>query len=73
MHPIYFSHGYREREAPFAAFFSSLMAKIGFIPSLDPPSNDVNSAKLERHLRFTNGLVAVLSMRDGGAIATYSL
>lgn len=66
MHPIYFSHGYREREAPFAAFFSSLMSKVGFIPSLDPPSNDVNSAKLERHLNYTNGLVAVLSNRDGG-------
>ncbi len=66
MHPIYFSHGYREREAPFAAYFSSLMAKVGFVPSLDPPSNDVNSAKLERHLGYTNGMVAVLSNREGG-------
>lgn len=66
MHPIYFSHGYREREAPFAAYFSALMAKVGFIPSLDPPSNDVNSAKLERHLSYTNGMVAVLSNRDAG-------
>ncbi|MEH8016266.1 hypothetical protein MN202_03375 [Rheinheimera muenzenbergensis] len=66
MHPIYFSHGYREREAPFAAFFGGLMAKVGFLPSLDPPSNDVNSAKLERHLSYTSGLVAVLSNRDTG-------
>jgi len=66
MHPIYFSHGYREREAPFAAYFSSLMAKVGFVPSLDPPSNDVNSAKLERHLSYTNGMVAVLSNRETG-------
>lgn len=66
MHPIYFSHGYREREAPFAAYFSSLMAKLGFVPSLDPPSDDVNSAKLERHLSYTNGMVSVLSNRGTG-------
>ncbi|NTU49871.1 MAG: hypothetical protein HGA87_03105 [Desulfobulbaceae bacterium] len=42
------------------------MSKLGFIPSLDPPSDDVNSAKLERHLRFTEGLVGVLTAREGG-------
>jgi hypothetical protein len=67
MRPIYFAHGYREREAPFAAYFTNLMRKLGLMPSLDPPSNDVNSAKLERHLRFTDGLVAVLSAREGSA------
>ena len=66
MRPIYFAHGYREREAPFAAYFGKLMSKLGFIPSLDPPSDDVNSAKLERHLRFTEGLVGVLTAREGG-------
>lgn len=66
MRPIYFAHGYREREAPFAAYFGKLINKVGFIPSLDPPSDDVNSAKLERHLRFTEGLIGVLTERDGG-------
>ena len=66
MRPIYFAHGYREREAPFNAYFGKLMSKFGFIPSLDPPSDDVNSAKLERHLRYTEGLVGILTARDGG-------
>lgn len=66
MRPIYFAHGYREREAPFNAYFGKLMSKFGFIPSLDPPSDDVNSAKLERHLRYTEGLVGILTAREGG-------
>jgi hypothetical protein len=36
------------------------------IPSLDPPSNSVNSAKLERHLNYSDGMVAVLTNREGG-------
>ena len=66
MRPIYFAHGYREREAPFNAYFGKLMSKHGFIPSLDPPSDDVNSAKLERHLRHTEGIVGILTAREGG-------
>ncbi|UCG54858.1 MAG: hypothetical protein JSV32_01170 [Dehalococcoidia bacterium] len=66
MRPIYFAHGYREREAPFAAYFAKLMSKLDYIPSLDPPSDDVNSAKLERHLRYTDGLVGILTEREGG-------
>lgn len=66
MRPIYFAHGYREREAPFVAYFGKLMGKLDYIPSLDPPSDDVNSAKLERHLRYTDGLVAVLTERESG-------
>ncbi|MFZ5448148.1 MAG: hypothetical protein ACOZFS_05870 [Thermodesulfobacteriota bacterium] len=66
MDPVYFAHGYRAREAPFAAHFGSLMQRVGFIPSLDPPSNDVNAAKLERHLSYTNGLIAVIANRPEG-------
>ena len=66
MHPIYVAHGYRDREAKYFNFFASLMKKSGFIPSIDPPSGDVNSAKLERHLNFTDGLVAILTNRDEG-------
>jgi hypothetical protein len=66
MDPVYFAHGYREREAPFAAHFGSLMQRVGFLASLDPPSNDVNAAKLERHLGYTTGTIAVLSDRSEG-------
>ena len=66
MDPVYFAHGYREREAPFAAHFSSLMQRSGFVASLDPPSGDVNAAKLERHLGYTTGCIAVLADREGG-------
>lgn len=65
MQPIYFAHGYREREAPFAAFFGKLLRRQELLPSLDPPSETVNSAKLERHLRYTKGLVAIVADRDG--------
>jgi hypothetical protein len=67
--PVYFSHGYREREAPFAAHFASLMQQVSFLPSLDPPSEDVNAAKLERHLGYTIGEIAVISNRTGGPSA----
>ncbi len=66
MDPVYFAHGYKAREAPFAAHFGSLMQQIGFIPSLDPPSNDVNAAKLERHLSYTTGGIAVIANRPEG-------
>ena len=66
MQPVYFAHGYREREAPFAAYFGALCRRAGLLPSLDPPSEDVNAAKLERHLGYTKGLVAVVSTRDAG-------
>jgi hypothetical protein len=63
--PIYFSHGYREREAVFNKYFGILIENSGFIPSLDPPSGDVNSAKLEKHLKHTVGLIAIVANRDG--------
>jgi hypothetical protein len=67
MQPVYFAHGYREREAPYTAFFGGLLDDLGLMPSVDPPSSDVNAAKLERHLNATSGLVAVISDRDGRA------
>lgn len=63
--PIYFSHGYRERETVFNKYFGMLIEQSGFIPSLDPPSRDVNSAKLEKHLKHTIGLIAIAANRDG--------
>lgn len=62
--PIYFSHGYREREIEFNEYFGILFERSGLLPSIDPPSSNVNSSKLEKHLKYTNGLIAVLSRRD---------
>jgi hypothetical protein len=42
------------------------MRSEGFLPSLDPPSKSVNSSKLERHLRSSDALVAVLNWRKEG-------
>jgi hypothetical protein len=64
--PIYFSHGYRDREAVFNKYFGVLIEQSGFVPSLDPPSGDVNSAKLEKHMKHTVGLIAVVTKRNGG-------
>lgn len=63
--PIYYSHGYREREASFNRYFGLLINESGLVPSLDPPSDDVNSAKLEKHMKYAVGLIAIVSNRDG--------
>lgn len=64
MQPVYFAHGYREREAPFAEYFSRLLYHQRLVPSLDPPSDTVNGAKLEHHLRHTKGFVAIIANRN---------
>jgi hypothetical protein len=66
MNFVYFSHSYREEDTGIVAFFGRLMRSEGFIPSLDPPSRTVNAAKLERHLRSCDGMVAILTRREGG-------
>jgi hypothetical protein len=66
MNFVYFSHSYREEDTSIVAFFGRLMRSEGFIPSLDPPSQTVNAAKLERHLRSCDGMVAILTRREGG-------
>jgi hypothetical protein len=66
MNFVYFSHSYREEDTSIVAFFGRLMRSEGFIPSLDPPSESVNAAKLERHLRSCDGMVAILTRREGG-------
>lgn len=65
MQPVYFAHGYREREAPFAEYFGNMLRHQRLVPSIDPPSEAVNAAKLERHLRQTKGFVAVVADRGG--------
>jgi hypothetical protein len=63
---VYYAHSYRKPDAPVIEFFSALMRSEGLIASLDPPSDRLNSAKPERHLRSTDGMVAVLTAREGG-------
>jgi hypothetical protein len=66
MQLIYYAHSYRDPDAHVVEFFAELMRSEGLVPSLDPPSDQLNSAKPERHLRSTDGMVAVLTAREGG-------
>jgi hypothetical protein len=70
MPAVYFAHGYKKEEAQVNEFILMLMSNVGMMPSLDPPSDRVNSAKLERHLRFTDAMVGVVMNRKG-AISPY--
>ncbi len=44
MQLIYSSHSYRKPDASVVKFFGVLMRSEGLVPSLDPPSNRLNSA-----------------------------
>ena len=63
---IYLSHSYRPRDAMVNAYFARLIESEGLVPSLDPPSTDVNSAKLERHLGHSDAMIAILTERETG-------
>lgn len=66
MQLIYFSHSYRSVDDEVNEFFQDLMVDEGLTPSLDPPSDRLNAAKPERHLRCTDAMVVVLTERDTG-------
>ena len=66
MRLIYYAHSYRPIDAQVVEFFAGLMRSEGFTPSLDPPSDQLNSAKPERHLRSTDGMIVVLTARANG-------
>jgi hypothetical protein len=66
MQLVYFSHSYRQDDQRVNDFFSRLMESEQLILSLDPPSETVNTAKLQRHLNSSDGMVAVITERDGG-------
>src|SRR5258708_32752791 len=66
MNIVYYAHSYRGPDASVVEFFSELMRSEGLVASLDPPSDRLNSAKPERHLRSTDGMVAVLTAREDG-------
>lgn len=72
MNLVYYAHSYRQPDTPVVEFFSELMQSEQLIASLDPPSDRLNSAKPERHLRSTDGMVAILTTR-GGRVSQYIL
>ncbi|WP_224089908.1 hypothetical protein [Arthrobacter sp. StoSoilB13] len=55
---------------PVNDYFARLMKSENLVPSLDPPSDAINGAKLERHLNYSDGMVAVLTDR-GSKISPY--
>ncbi len=63
---VYFSHSYRKEDTFLVEYFGELIQNHGLIPSLDPPSDSVNAAKLERNLINCDGMIAILSWREGG-------
>jgi len=72
MNLVYYAHSYRKPDTPVVEFFSDLMRSERLIASLDPPSDRLNSAKPERHLKAADGMVAVLTARESG-ISPYIL
>jgi hypothetical protein len=66
MRLVYYAHSYRPHDAEVVKYFADLMQLEGLTVSLDPPSDKLNAAKPERHLRLNDGLVAVLTTREGG-------
>jgi len=66
MHLVYYAHSYRKPDDELNEMFEELMVSEGMTPSIDPPSDRLNSAKPERHLRSTDGLLCVLPYREGG-------
>lgn len=66
MNIVYFSHSYRADDSKVVSYFGKLLEESEIIPSLDPPSNSVNAAKLERHMLSTDGMIAVLTKRSDG-------
>ncbi len=66
MQLIYYAHSYRQSDDDVNEFFQELMVDEALTPSLDPPSQHLNAAKPERHLRCTDAMVVVLPWRDSG-------
>jgi hypothetical protein len=66
MSVIYFSHSYRKEDASIVQYFAELIKYQQLTIRLDPPSKTVNSAKLERQLKYCDGMIAVLTWRQGG-------
>jgi septum formation inhibitor MinC len=61
---VYYAHSYRPIDDDVNEFFQELMVDEELTPSMDPPSDQLNAAKPERHLRSTDAMVVVLTQRD---------
>jgi len=66
MQIVYWAHSYRDEDAPVNKHFGILIEAAGMVVNFDPPSKSVNSAKLERNLLVSDGMVAVLTWRSSG-------
>ena len=66
MNRVYFSHSYRKEDAGIVQYFGFLLRHQGLILSLDPPSETLNAAKLERHINSSDGMIAVVTKREEG-------
>ena len=66
MRLVYFSHSYRTEDAAVVRYFGELIRSEGMLPVLDPPSESVNAARLQRHIHDSDGMVVVLTRRQGG-------
>ncbi len=66
MQLIYYAHSYRTIDDDVNEFFQELMVDEALTPSIDPPSNQLNAAKPERHLRSTDAMVVVVPQREPG-------
>lgn len=63
---IYFSHSYRKVDAKIFGYFAELIKYKQLTIRLDPPSERVNSARLERQLKYCDGMIALLTWREEG-------
>jgi len=61
---VYFAHSYRTEDTQIVDYFARLIEANGLLLSLDPPSDRVNTAKLERHLLHSDAMVVVLTERE---------
>jgi hypothetical protein len=67
MQIVYWAHSYREEDAGINRHFGVLIEQAGrMIVNFDPPSRSVNASKLLQNLRSCDGMVAVLTWREGG-------
>lgn len=66
MNIVYFSHSYRKEDNFLVKFFGQLIQSQDLVLTIDPPSQNLSAAKLERRLNSTDGMIAVLNWRQGG-------
>jgi hypothetical protein len=66
MSTVYFSHSYKPEDASINEYFGLLLDRNDLTPMADPPSDAVNAAKLERHLRSNDGMICIVTQREGG-------